>query len=206
VATFRRVFFGILWFIFIYFAACFIVGAIAGGIAGADDPEHAREAGAVAGRAAVANVILWIVGGSLVIAVGGSVAGVLPGTRAGKKPRGGAVMYSSTFTFAPGQFDDTFHRLDQQIAAMAKAIPGYLGEETWENAQTGLVSNVYYWDSLEALQQLVNHPQHREAKAAQGAWLAGYQVVISQVLRTYGDDKISALLPQALSSRTARPS
>jgi heme-degrading monooxygenase HmoA len=109
-------------------------------------------------------------------------------------------MYSSTFIFAKGQFDEAFHRLDQEIAAMARAIPGYLGEETWENSETGLVSNVYYWESLEALQQLVSHPRHQQAKSAQSQWLAGYQVVISQVLRTYGDSKISHLLPTALGS------
>lgn len=96
-------------------------------------------------------------------------------------------MYSSTFTFAPGQFDETFHRLDQEIAAFAKSIPGYLGEETWENQTTGLVSNVYYWETLEALQQLTQHPAHLLAKANQGKWLNGYQIVISQVLRVYGD-------------------
>ena len=104
-------------------------------------------------------------------------------------------MYSSTFIFATKQFDEAFHRLDQEIAAVAKAIPGYLGEETWENTSTGLVSNVYYWESLEALQQLVHHPRHLEAKAAQANWLAGYQVIISQVIRTYGDSHLSSLLP-----------
>jgi len=107
-------------------------------------------------------------------------------------------MYSSTFIFATRQFDEEFHRLDQEIAAMAKAIPGYLGEESWENAASGLVSNVYYWESLEALQQLVQHPRHQEAKAAQGKWLAGYQVIISQVLRSYGDGKLGARLPLAV--------
>jgi hypothetical protein len=58
-------------------------------------------------------------------------------------------MYTSTFIFAKKEFDDEFHALDQAIAAAAKAIPGYLGEETWENPANGLVSNVYYWDSLE---------------------------------------------------------
>ena len=101
-------------------------------------------------------------------------------------------MYSSTFIFAKGQYDDEFHRLDEQIAAMARAIPGYVGEESWENAATGLVSNVYYWESLEALQTLVRDPRHQEAKAQQGRWLAGYQVVIAQVLRTYGDAKLGA--------------
>ena len=106
-------------------------------------------------------------------------------------------MYSSTFIFATKQFDDAFHRLDQEIAAMAKSIPGYLGEETWGNEDTGLVCNVYYWESLEALQRLVQHPRHIEAKAAQDNWLAGYQVIISQVIRTYGDSKLGHQLPIA---------
>ena len=104
-------------------------------------------------------------------------------------------MYSSTFIFATRQFDDAFHRLDREIAAAAKQIPGYLGEESWENPANGLVSNVYYWESLEALQQLVRHPLHLQAKAAQDNWLAGYQVVISQVIRTYGDSALAHLLP-----------
>ncbi len=40
----------------------------------------------------------------------------------------------------------------------------------------------------------MEHPAHREAKAAQANWLDGYQVVISQVLRTYGDSRIDHLL------------
>jgi heme-degrading monooxygenase HmoA len=100
------------------------------------------------------------------------------------------AVYSSTFIFATKQFDDEFHRLDQAIAAAAKALPGYLGEEAWENPATGLVSNVYYWSSLEALQQLMSHPSHLQAKAAQANWLAGYRVVIAQVMRAYGGGEI----------------
>ena len=104
-------------------------------------------------------------------------------------------MYSSTFIFAKKQFDEAFHRLDQEIAAIAKSIPGYLGEEAWENPQTGLFSNVYYWSSLEALQILVEHPRHLEAKAAQENWLAGYQVIISEVIKTNGDSKLGKKWP-----------
>lgn len=104
-------------------------------------------------------------------------------------------IYSSTFIFAKGNYDDAFHQLDAEIAAVARSIPGYLGEEAWEQADSGLISNVYYWESMEALQQLVSHPKHREAKAKQANWLNGYQVVISQVLRTYGDAKLGELLP-----------
>ncbi|MEN9543549.1 MAG: hypothetical protein RLZZ598_382 [Pseudomonadota bacterium] len=111
-------------------------------------------------------------------------------------------MYSSTFIFAKGQFDETFHQLDQEIATLAKSMPGYLGEESWENVHTGLVANVYYWESLEALQQLATHPLHLKAKAAQSNWLAGYQVIVSQVLRTYGDSKINQFLPAVVSARS----
>ncbi len=54
------------------------------------------------------------------------------------------------------------------------------------------MSNVYYWESLEALQALMQYPRHLEAKAAHAWWLVwcctldGYKVVILQVLRTYG--------------------
>jgi heme-degrading monooxygenase HmoA len=102
-------------------------------------------------------------------------------------------MYSSTFIFAKKQYDDAFHALDQAIAEAAKDIPGYLGEESWENTGTGLVSNVYYWDSLEALQLLMRHPKHLEAKARQAEWLDGYQVIISEVIKTYGDARLGAL-------------
>lgn len=104
-------------------------------------------------------------------------------------------MISSTFIFAKRQYDDAFHRLDQAIAQAARAAPGFLGEESWENPSTGLVSNVYYWESLEALQALIAHPKHLEAKGRQADWLAGYQVVVSQVLRMYGDGALQGKLP-----------
>ncbi|MED5617657.1 antibiotic biosynthesis monooxygenase family protein [Ideonella sp. BN130291] len=100
-------------------------------------------------------------------------------------------MYSSTFIFAKGDYDDEFHRLDQAIAEAAQSIPGYLGEEAWENPATGQLCNVYYWDSLEALGALMQHPRHLQAKAQQHRWLDGYQVVVSQVLKTYGDGKLA---------------
>ena len=100
-------------------------------------------------------------------------------------------MYTATFTFAKRAFDDAFHALDQVIAGVARSLPGYRGEESWENPASGQVCNVYYWDSLEALQRLVDHPAHRQAKRQQAQWLAGYQVTIAQVLETYGDGGIA---------------
>jgi heme-degrading monooxygenase HmoA len=100
-------------------------------------------------------------------------------------------MYTATFIFDKKQFDDAFYVLDNAIAAAAKEIEGYIGEESWENAETGRVCNVYYWQDLKSLQALMNHPKHLEAKAQQANWLNGYQIVIAQVVRAYGDGSIA---------------
>lgn len=100
-------------------------------------------------------------------------------------------MYSATFIFDKKQFDEAFYQLDKAIAEVAKQTSGYIGEEAWENPETGRVSNVYYWQSMDGLHELMKHPKHLKAKAAQSNWLNGYQVVISQVLRAYGDGTIS---------------
>ena len=99
-------------------------------------------------------------------------------------------MYSATFIFHKKQFDEEFYKLDKSIAESAKQTIGYLGEEAWENPETGRISNVYYWKTMEGLQELMKNPKHLEAKAAQSNWLDGYQIIISQVIRTYGDGAI----------------
>ncbi len=100
-------------------------------------------------------------------------------------------MYSATFIFDKKQYDEEFYKLDNVIAEVAKQSVGYLGEEAWENPETGRISNVYYWETMDGLQELIKHPKHLEAKAAQSKWLNGYQVVISQVIRAYGDGAFS---------------
>ncbi len=100
-------------------------------------------------------------------------------------------MYTATFIFDKKQFDDEFYALDASIAAIAKQTTGYIGEEAWENPQTGRVCNVYYWHSMQGLQELMQHPKHLEAKAKQSNWLDGYQVYIAEVIRAYGDGLIA---------------
>lgn len=96
-------------------------------------------------------------------------------------------MYSSTFTFIAGTFDAEFHELDAKIARAARAMAGYLGEESWESPGTGQVSTIYYWDSLESLRQLMDDPDHRLAKQLSPRWLQSYRVTIAEVLKTYGN-------------------
>jgi heme-degrading monooxygenase HmoA len=99
-------------------------------------------------------------------------------------------MFTSTFTFAPGEYTDEFHKLDQAIATVAKTIPGYLGEEAWENPASGLLSNVYYWESMEALQKLMADSTHAVAKQRRAEWLKGFHVVIAEVVGSYGDGRL----------------
>jgi heme-degrading monooxygenase HmoA len=96
-------------------------------------------------------------------------------------------MYSATFIFDKKQYDEEFHQLDQAIAECAKSSVGYLGEEAWENSETGRISTVYYWQTMAGLHDVMNHPKHIEAKALQAKWLNGYQIIIAQVIRAYGD-------------------
>jgi len=95
--------------------------------------------------------------------------------------------FSSTFIFEVGELDDAFHRLNDEIAERARAIPGFLGEEEWHNDETGLHAEVYYWSSMEALRELVGMDTHRIAKGRNGEWLGEYRVVISEVQTVYGN-------------------
>lgn len=68
--------------------------------------------------------------------------------------------------FRAGQYDDEFHRLDRRIADMARATPGYLGEETWENTAAGLIRNACYRESEAALRQPMQRPAHQSASTS----------------------------------------
>ncbi len=100
-------------------------------------------------------------------------------------------MYSATFIFDKKQFDAEFHALDTVIAAAARETIGFLGDESWEDPNTGRLCNVYYWADEAGLQQLMRHPTHLKAKAGHAQWLDGYQVIVSKVLRSYGDERIN---------------
>ncbi|QNE34866.1 antibiotic biosynthesis monooxygenase family protein [Leifsonia shinshuensis] len=95
-------------------------------------------------------------------------------------------MYTSTFIFEAKPYDDEFHRFNDEIAARARVIPGFLGEEEWHNETTGLHAEIYYWETLEALHQLIGMPVHKEAKSVHERWIGPYRVVIAEVLTTYG--------------------
>ncbi len=99
--------------------------------------------------------------------------------------------YSSTFIFETTNLTDEFHRIDSEIASRAREIPGFLGEETWHNEDTGLHAEVYYWTDMDALKQLMGMDTHRLAKQRYGEWLGEYRVVISEVQSIYGNPALA---------------
>ena len=46
-------------------------------------------------------------------------------------------MICCQFIFKPGVYDDDFHRLDQEIEAFARALPGFVRVEIWNAPAAG---------------------------------------------------------------------
>ena len=89
---------------------------------------------------------------------------------------------SATFAFSKRVFDDAFYALVRVVADVARSTPGYLGEERWKQPSNELVSNVCFRQGMKALQALMQHPAHIDARQFQQQSLAGYQVVITDVV------------------------
>jgi heme-degrading monooxygenase HmoA len=104
-------------------------------------------------------------------------------------------MYSASFIFEAGTYDEEFHRLDALIEAAASATPGYLGQETWKSASGERSNVVYYWATLESLKAFSAHPQHLEAKSRYQQWYKGFHIVIAEIIKSYGDDVLKHVTP-----------
>lgn len=104
-------------------------------------------------------------------------------------------MISASFIFEPGQYDDEFHRLNDLIREAANATPGFLGSESWRSPDGTRTNATYYWADLEALKEFSSHPRHLEAKRQYSRWYAGYHIVVSEVIRSYGDGAFPHFTP-----------
>jgi heme-degrading monooxygenase HmoA len=104
-------------------------------------------------------------------------------------------MYSASFIFEAGTYDDEFHRLDALIESAAKATAGYLGQETWRSMDGQKTNAVYYWSSLDSLKEFSAHPEHLEAKRQYQKWYKGFHIVIAEIIKSYGDDVLTHVTP-----------
>ena len=78
----------------------------------------------------------------------------------------------------PVTCDDEFHRLNNLIDAAAKATEGFLSSTT-----------------RQALDGKTLNANHLETKQQVGKWYDGYHIVVSQVIRSYGDNTNPHLTP-----------
>lgn len=102
-------------------------------------------------------------------------------------------MFSISFIFRPGTYDDEFHRLDAATQAVAEATEGYLGAETWWSEDRAVCNAVYCWEDLAHLSEFAQAVPHREAKAAYDRWYDGYQVVVAEIRGACGDGRLPHL-------------
>jgi heme-degrading monooxygenase HmoA len=99
-------------------------------------------------------------------------------------------MYCASFIWEPGTYDAEFHRLNELIGRVARSFDGFLGSESWHSADGSRRCATYYWSDLKTLEAFSIHPTHQEAKRQYSRWYKGYQIVISEIVRSYGDGRL----------------
>ena len=113
-------------------------------------------------------------------------------------------MFSAAFIFEPGAYDARFHELNALIDAAARATRGFLGSESWRSPDDSRANATYYWESLDALRDFSQHPRHVEAKREYQRWYRGYHIVVSEVIRSYGDGTLAHITPDARAGRATQ--
>ena len=104
-------------------------------------------------------------------------------------------MYTVAFIYEPKEYDTEFHRLNDLIGQAARSMPGFLGAESWKSEDGKRFNATYYWSDLDSLREFSNHPRHLEAKRQYSRWYAGYHIVVSEVVRSYGDGFFPHITP-----------
>lgn len=106
-------------------------------------------------------------------------------------------LFCASFIFEQHSRDADFEALDAEIARAAEGNPGFVGKETWFDADKKRLNASYYWRSMEDLQTFSKHQVHVRAKRRYKEWYSGFHVVISEVLRSYGDDAFDHVTPNS---------
>ena len=96
-------------------------------------------------------------------------------------------MISCSVIFSPGEYTDEFHELDGKIDSFAKSLTGFIGVDRWVAEDGNSRNSIYYFDGMESVKQLSRYPEHMIAKENYKKWYLGYQIVVSEVVGSYGD-------------------
>ena len=104
-------------------------------------------------------------------------------------------MLQVSFIFTEKDLTAEFFALDALIEGAAETTEGFLGKDSWIAADGGRRKSVYYWRDENALAEFARHPDHLEAKRRYREWYAGFQVVVSELRRSYGDGALDHITP-----------
>lgn len=102
-------------------------------------------------------------------------------------------MICVQFIFKPGIYDEEFYALDGEIEDFVNSLPGYLGVEKWQSSDGSVQNPIYYFQERSAMKRLAQFPSHLRAKENYAKWYDGYQIVVSEVLGSYGDGGVTAI-------------
>ena len=72
-------------------------------------------------------------------------------------------MFSISFIFKPGTYDDEFGRFDAATQAVTESTEGYLGSETWWSHTRTVCNAIYYWADLAHLADVAQATTRRAA-------------------------------------------
>jgi antibiotic biosynthesis monooxygenase (ABM) superfamily enzyme len=96
-------------------------------------------------------------------------------------------MISCSFIFSPGEYDAEFLELDGKIDEFASSLAGFIGVDRWVSDDGKSRNSIYYFDGMDSVKELSRYPEHLVAKANYKKWYLGYQIVVSEVVGSYGD-------------------
>ena len=91
--------------------------------------------------------------------------------------------YAVIFTNLLSGNTEGYSEMADKMEALAKIQPGYLG---FESARGELGITISYWESLEAIKQWKDNPEHLEAQTkGRERWYQWYKTRICKVEREY---------------------
>lgn len=99
-------------------------------------------------------------------------------------------MIAAQFIFQPGTYDEEFYELDGKIEEAAADLPGFIGTDKWFSKDGTRTNSIYYFESMADLTKLGRVVEHRDAKGKVARWYDAYQVVVTEVIASYGDGNI----------------
>jgi heme-degrading monooxygenase HmoA len=97
---------------------------------------------------------------------------------------------SCQFVFEPGEYDDEFHQLDGQIDLFASELSGFISVHRWVSPDGRLKNSIYFFQDMESVKELAKFPQHLVAKREVKRWYKSYQILITEVVASYGDGNL----------------